>query len=210
MVVTRDTLLSLAHLINYGIGFNTVNALLDIEQRKHFERVGQNILNIRDPFVPYDDGKVALDYIFSLCEITDLNHLYQVIKEKTAEEHRKDNIENIDEAWFCQTVHHAITRYEERCMFFMLEHEYDADLQDMLGHDGAQAFKEGIGAILNKKMVCGNADHAKSTLMSLLSELGDPYKAPGPPYREKHDTRFAVFRAMLREFALKRSAQDKV
>ncbi len=184
--VSRDTLLSLAHLVYYGLSFNRVNAQLDEIQSRHFIEAGKDISAIRDLFVPYDDGKEAQQHLFSLCDAQDEHDVIRLLNDKD----KHNPIIEIKQQWAIETINHAITRYNERCRFFMMEHEYEEDLIKHLGEAGAMSFKLEVKTFLGKKMVCGNACRAEREMRNLLDTLGSPYEKPPSPYMDKWKERF--------------------
>lgn len=197
MQVTRKTVLNLIHLIDYGIAFNRVNAMLDETQRMHFNAIGSDILEFRDPFVLYQDGVDAISQLMKLCGLNDNASFIHALRSLTDDDNSSIQIDS--ETWFFETACNAITRYEERCVFYMIEHEYENDLALTLGAEKAREFNAAMHAILNKHLVCGEADSAKKEIKAFLHDRGCPYQKPGSPYMSKYDARFAEMMRAIRE-----------
>lgn len=192
--VKRRLLLDLGQVVNYGLAFNALNVELDLEQKSHFEAAGKDILSIRDPITPYDDGRDVEARIFTLCGVCDEAGLYKALRNDREDD---TDVDVEDETWLFTAINNAITRYNERCSFFMVEHEYEDDLKAELGIEGAALFSLSLRKILMQRMITGNADFAISNLHSFLKEMRHPYKVPGTPYMEKNKARFAPFLATL-------------
>jgi hypothetical protein len=210
MKISIRQLLELAHIVNYGLAFSRVNAMLDTAQREHFDAASKNILDMRDELTPYDSGILARIALYKQCNIDDEQDLYRTLKHMDSQadtlDVRPDDI-NIDKGWFILTAKEAITRYNERHAFFMLESEYEDDLIAALGEVGHKAFSASMHNILNTHLACGNADDAILLLKRKLIEYNDPYTRPLEPYMAKHNARFAAMHAMIKDM-VKRSVQE--
>lgn len=192
MLIRKKVLCDLIHLISFSLAFNRLNAMLNKAQTSHFERAGKDILSIRDPFIPYTEGAKAQQTILALCGASTLQEMYSL--------HQQDDTLILidDPEWVIDTIQQAIRFYKERHLFFMLDTEYDDDLNLALGEEGATSFKGALHEILNKHLVCGCADDSVSSLIYFLQSQGKTYTPPPAPYMEKHTARFAEFIAMVR------------
>jgi hypothetical protein len=192
-------LLRLAHLVDYGLAFNKVNTALDEIHRHHFEKAGGDILDVRDPITDYSEEGVSIrNTIAKLVGVDSPNALFDALRNC---DEKGDKTYLVDKEWFIRSTHRAITRYGERSVFWMLENEYDVDLQRILGEQGHLAFKVDVNASLNEHLVCGNADCSIRNLKNKCSALGSPYVKPQAPYLEKHNERFrAMFEAIRASF----------
>ena len=205
MDVSKRTLLSLLHTLNYAIAFNEVNSQLNDIQSQHFEDAGLNVLDVRDPFTVYSQGKEDRLWLSLLCNVKSEREAVEQLNKQGVED---EVISVPDETRLLQAMRDSITRYNERHLFFMLESEYDDDLRSMLGETGALAFKADINALLNRHLVCGNADRSIKLIKQFLSEKGAPYTKPEHPYMAKHDARFAEMYARIRESIAKMTAEE--
>ena len=195
MHITRKLLLHLAHLIGYARAFNNTNAQLDEIQRRHFNDAGADILIVRDPFVDYRlSADAAREEICALCHVDSPSELFAELEQCND----TDELAIEDEDWLFTTMHDALTYYQERHLFFMLESEYEADLITHLGTQGKARFDADVHALLNKHLMCGNADSSIRMIKEFLIQHGHPYVDPPPPYREKYNQRFAVMHASIR------------
>jgi hypothetical protein len=194
--VSKHLLLSVVHTLNYSIAFNEVNAALNDIQTRNFEQAGQNILDFRDPYTEDTQGRQDLHWLLELCQVNNDNEAIQLLRD---DDSKKVLIAVDDETRLVSAMHNAITRYNERHCFFMLEPEYETDLIRTLGKEGASTLRAEIHALLNKRMTCGNADSSIKDIKRFLDDNKRPYEKPGYPYLAKHDARFAEMYARIRE-----------
>ena len=192
--IDKSILLNLFHLNSYAIAFNDVNQELDAIQQRHFLAAGKDVLSLRDEFVLYEAGKHNQTKILELCGAKGENDIYQMLNLET-----QDTVLIDDWAWLISAINNAITYYNERYVFFMLDDEYADDLETTLGSTRKKAMLRELHNVLNKRLVCGSADDAKYALTSFLSEHGETYQKPQAPYLAKHDARFARFRQSIRD-----------
>lgn len=205
MDVSKRTLLSLLHTLNYAIAFNEVNSQLNDIQTQHFENAGLNILDVRDPFTNYSQGKEDRLWLSLLCNVKSEREAVEQLNKQGIE----DELVSVpDKERLLQAMRESITRYDERHLFFMLESEYDEDLRSMLGEAGALALKAEINTLLNHHLVCGNADRSIKLMKQFLSDQGAPYARPEHPYMAKHDARFAEMYARIRESIARMTAEE--
>ena len=187
MKVSSHVLLSLSHLIHFGLSFNELNEKLDELQKSHFEFAGKNILDIRDPFIVYADAKETQKRLWRLCKVTDIISTIDKLNDPDLE----SVIVDVDRDWLMMIMSEAVTRYRERCSFYMIEHDYHPSLIAELGGEGFQEYLSDVQSLLGKSMVCGSADQSEGVVKEALCEYGEPYLKPPYPYMQMHDKRFA-------------------
>jgi hypothetical protein len=187
MEVKTHVLLSLSHLIHFGLSFNELNKKLDKLQKSHFEFAGKNVLDVRDPFTVYVDVKITQERLWSLCGVDSVASAIDRLND--------DDFESvavgIEREWLIATMSEAVTRYKERCSFYMIEHDYHTSLIAALGDTGFQKYLAEADSLLGKSMVCGSADQSEGVVKEALCEYGEPYSKPPYPYMQMHDKRFA-------------------
>lgn len=199
--VSADLLISLFHVIDYGVGFNACNTELDRRQQEVFESYGKDVLTLRDPITQYDRAPADVQQICTLLGTDSEKQLKPMLRQPPTH-----TVVVNDFRWLVDAVNEAITRYRERTSYFMLEHEYQTDLVRELGETGAEVFTSIMHDTLNEHLVCGNADRSIRELHQWLTSIGAPYTQPPPPYREKHDIRFADMHNRLSSFFEKKNA----
>lgn len=204
MEIKVTILLELLHVMNYAKGFNELNAKLDAIQTRHFSEVGLDVLMIRDPFVLYEEHAQLEKKALALCGVDSIKSLY-----KNKELWSSDATVDVDLTDFplFNIAYQAITLYNERTTFFMLDHSYQDDIIKHLGESKGRALIADLHEILGKEMVCGNADRGESTLRDFLSNNGKSYTQPPAPYLEKDTARFAEFREQIRLSAEQRKRE---
>jgi hypothetical protein len=204
-VVQAELLVSLFHVIDYGVGFNECNVALGHCQDEVFSSYGKDILSMRDPITVYERANTDLQQICALLGAHDMKQLKGMLRQPPSHD-----VSVPDLNWLVEASNEAITRYRERTRYFMLENEYRADLVTTLGETGAEVFSSVIHDFLNDHLVCGNADRSIRALYDWLQSVGHPYTPPPPPYGEKHDARFADMQARLAEFVKKRQGEPTI
>lgn len=200
--VQAQLLISLFHVIDYGVGFNECNAVLDRCQDEVFASYGKDILSMRDPITVYERAGTDIQQICTILGVDDIKQLKGMLRQPPLHDVSVPSLH-----WLVEAAHEAITRYRERNRYFMLENEYQADLIATLGETGAEVFASVVHDALNDHLVCGNADASIRALHDWLQSAGHPYAPPPPPYGEKHDARFAEMRARFAEYAKKRQSE---
>lgn len=200
--IQAELLVSLFHVIDYGVGFNECNVALGHCQDEVFLSYGKDILSMRDPITAYERADTDLQQICTLLGAKDIKQLKGMLRQPPSH-----LVPVSDPRWLVEATHEAITRYRERTRYFMLENEYQADLITTLGETGAEVFSGVIHDFLNDHLVCGNADASIRALHTWLQSVGHPYTPPPPPYGEKHDIRFAAMHDRLAEFIQKRQGE---
>lgn len=195
MEVEKNILLSAAHIIDYALSFNETNGQLDEIQRRHFQEAGKDILVIRDPFTSYETAKDDMGWLYEICRVENSRDLIQALNDPTSE---KVLVDVDDNTRLFRLMSESITRYDERHLFFMLEHEYEEDLISTLGAKGYYALRAELNAYLNKHLICGNADGSIRRVKTFLEKNNVAYKRPPAPYMQKHDERFAYMIAQIK------------
>ncbi|OUV22087.1 MAG: hypothetical protein CBC55_04645 [Gammaproteobacteria bacterium TMED95] len=204
MEVNKKTLLSAAHIIDYALAFNETNSQLAAIQTRHFQEAGKDILTVRDPFTAYESAKEDQCWLLEICDIENSKALIGALNDSASEDAFVD-VE--DKSRLFRLMSEAITRYNERHLYFMLEHEYEEDLIGALGVKGYNALRAELNAYLNKHLICGNADSSIRRVKALLEDNGAAYTKPSAPYMQKHDARFADMHARIRA-SFKKSVKE--
>lgn len=192
--VNQKTLLSLSHLIHFGLSFNNFNSKLDKLQKQHFNAVDKDVLIIRDPFTLYKNAQSTQEKIWKICEVKNIHGVIDKLNSSPG-----NNFIEVNQDWLISAMHDAVTRYRERYSFFMIEHEYHFDLIKELGEEVFKNYLSDSKALLGKHLVCGNADQSERIIKEYLEKSGFPYSKPSHPYMEKHDARFAHMKEIVRK-----------
>ena len=204
ITVSTHLLLSLAHVIDYGLAFNRYNAMLYRFFQSHLKKAGGDIDDLLDPFPVYDSAYPTLRAIYKLTGVSDNKGAVNALR-KIHEARAENNGQiisrpvSVDKTWFADAAHQAITRYNERHILMILGGEYHDDLVSIMGEQAYRTMHdEFLNSSISGKLPCGNADFSIKLLNDWLSQEDRPYERPPLPYLQKHHERYRSMREAVR------------